>query len=178
MSLADKLRSAASKQPEDFAPPKVREAHQLASLEREIAAAAPDNRARSLGSSEAMTKVTDLLKNSVTTAHDDTCAAVERVLADAGKMMDRLSMAVHDHNTRLREDGQRIAHQLEAALQALTNAVIWVEDHTPKLLDPKVDKTAEQVTDSKLLLQPAKPPEEPKNGKKGKAPSPDEPKEG
>ena len=168
MSLADKLRGGAK--PEDYAPPKVREAQQLASLEKEIASAAPVGTApvRNLGTSDSMSKVTNLLKNSVTKAHDETCAAVDRVLADAGKMMDRLTMAVHDHNTMLRENGQRIAHELEAALQALTHAVTWVENHTPKLLDPKVDQNEPEVTDSKLLLQDQKKAEEPKEPKEPK----------
>jgi uncharacterized protein YicC (UPF0701 family) len=150
MSLTDKLRGATRQQVDEFAPPAQREQMKLQALEKELAQAAPVQRTI-VGSSTDMTKVSGLLRNSVTLAHEDTCAALDRVLADASRMMDRLNMAVHDHKQRLRDDGQRIAYQLEAALQALTHAVSWVEEHSPRLNDPQVQEGT-QVTDSKLLL--------------------------
>jgi len=158
MSLTDKLRSVSRGQnPEDFAPPAVRDQAKLQALEKEIAA----TERAVVSNSNDMSKVSSLLKNSVTIAHEDTCAALDRVMADAGRMMDRLNLAVADHKERLRQDGQRIAYQLEAALQALTHAVSWVEQHSPRLNDPQVDSATQPVTDSKLLLDQPKA-EEPK----------------
>lgn len=94
-------------------------------------------KATGIGNSTDMNRVKELLHNGVTAAHKDTCNALDKIVADATELMNRLMNAVNEHKHMLEEEGQKIAVQLEGAIQELTRTVEWVEKQGPNLRNPQ-----------------------------------------
>ena len=127
------------------------------SIEKELEAFIPKHvvpiRGREVTNSVDMAKIKTLLHNAVTDAHDDTCAALDRVVKDAATLMTRLTKAVEEHKEMLHEKGKNIALTLEAAVQELTLAVEWAEEQTGRLRNPEY-KPLEKPNDIGNLPSP------------------------
>jgi hypothetical protein len=131
--------------PSDYAQPEVRNA--VADLEQEIGKLVVQNtqsplspRTRDVGNSVDMQRVQKVLNNTVTAAHEDACKAVDKIVADARALVDRVAAAAEAHKERLKQGGQQIALDLESAVQVLTRTVEWVEKQAPNLHNPKIEE--------------------------------------
>jgi uncharacterized protein YicC (UPF0701 family) len=109
------------------------------SIEDEMAGMVAADRRPNVGSPEAMDKIEKLLSNAVTAAHEDAGKALDRVISEARELMRRIEEGVEQHKQKLQKDGQVMASHLEAAVQALTTTVQWVEQQAPKLRNPQTD---------------------------------------
>lgn len=105
-------------------------------------AAALDNKVerRIVGNSTDMGRVKELLRNAVTAAHDDAGKALDKVLEEATELLARITKKVEEHKKALQDEGQRIAHDLESAVQELKRTVEWVEKQGPALRNPKLEQ--------------------------------------
>lgn len=104
----------------------------------------------SVGSSDDMNHLKQLLSNTVTAAHADTCTALDRVVEEADALLARLKKAVEAHKQMLQNEGQGIAVKLESAVQELTRTVEWAERQGPSLRNPEL-----RPEEPKMLEPPA-----------------------
>lgn len=90
-----------------------------------------------------MIHVQELVDNAVTQAHGDTCRALDKVVTEAKALLERIEKKVEVHKKKLQDEGQKIALELEASMQILTDTVEWVEKQSPQLRQPSLRKKAD-----------------------------------
>jgi hypothetical protein len=136
--------------PSDYAQPDVRA---LANLEAEVAqtfTADPEykkpERSRDIGNSHDMKKVQQLVNNSITAAHDDTCKVLDKFVAEIRAMAEEAERDVEEYKKTFQSNGQEIAARMEARMHTITNTVATIEQLTLALRKPELEsKPAESI---------------------------------
>jgi hypothetical protein len=137
-----------STRPSDYAQPEVREA--VANLEQEIGKLAASEykqpeRTRDIGNSADMQRVKQIVANSVTAAHADTCKALDKFVAEIRTMANRAEKDVEEYKKGLESGGQEIAVRLEATMQTVTLTVETIEKLTLALRNPTLEQKADEL---------------------------------
>jgi uncharacterized protein YicC (UPF0701 family) len=145
--------SATDPKPSDFAQREVREA--VANVEDEIsklvqaevpfATRESAERTRDIGNSHDMQKTNVVMNNAITAAHEDTCKALDKAMAEIKAMTARCEKGVEEYKQGVRSGGQEIAVMLESTMQTVTKAVAWVEEVIPTLRNPRLEQPIESV---------------------------------
>jgi hypothetical protein len=135
--------------PSDYAQPEVRALQNLEAEVTKLAERDPEykrpEQSRTIGNSTGMKQAQHILNNTVTAAHDDACKAVDAKVEEGRALMARLERAAENHKARLKEGGQKIALDMESAMQALSRTVEWFEKQAPDLHNPKLDTPKEET---------------------------------
>jgi hypothetical protein len=100
------------------------------------------NAAPVLNNADNMEQAQRIIDNTLTAAHGDTIKVLHSMRAECHQLVERVDKLVDEHEALLRKKGQTVAVVIEAAMQELKRSVAWLEEQTPRLVDPKLELPA------------------------------------
>ena len=99
-------------------------------------------RTPALNNAENMQKAQHIINNTLTAAHGDTIKVLHAMRDECHALVARVDKLVDEHEAMLESKGQSMAHVLESAMQELKRSVAWLEEQTPRLVEPKLEAPA------------------------------------